>query len=175
MYGVHTGTCAVIIKRGSAAMSMFEGFTDRSLRTVVLAGEEARTLGHDYIGTEHILLGLIEEGGGLAARAMELLDVTGPAVREQVEGIVGRGQQVNQTGDIQFTARAKEVLQLSRREALALGHNYIGTEHLLLGLIRQDRGPAAQAIAALAGDPDRARQQVARLLDQRDQADPGAV
>jgi ATP-dependent Clp protease ATP-binding subunit ClpC len=177
MYRVYTGTWTVITRRTMAApRSVFENFTDKSLRTVVLAEKQARMLGHDYIGTEHLLLGLIEEGQGVAARALESLDITYAAARQQVEEIVGRGQQANDTGDVQFNPRAKEALQLSRRQALALGHNYIGTEHLLLGLIGEDPGPVIQVLAALAGDPDRIRQQVIRLLHgQQGHAGPGAA
>jgi len=115
---------------------MFERFTDRARRVVVLAQEEARMLNHNYIGTEHILLGLIHEGEGVAAKALESLGISLDAVREQVQEIIGQGQQAP-SGHIPFTPRAKKVLELSLREALQLGHNYIGTEHILLGLIRE--------------------------------------
>ena len=114
---------------------MFERFTDRARRVVVLAQEEARMLNHNYIGTEHILLGLIHEGEGVAAKALESLGISLEGVRSQVEEIIGQGQQAP-SGHIPFTPRAKKVLELSLREALQLGHNYIGTEHILLGLIR---------------------------------------
>ena len=114
---------------------MFERFTDRARRVVVLAQEEARMLNHNYIGTEHILLGLIHEGEGVAAKALESLGISLEAVRQQVEEMIGQGQQAP-SGHIPFTPRAKKVLELSLREALQLGHNYIGTEHILLGLIR---------------------------------------
>ena len=124
---------------------MFERFTDRARRVVVLAQEEARMLSHNYIGTEHILLGLIHEGEGVAAKALESLDISLEAVRAQVEEIIGQGQQAP-SGHIPFTPRAKKVLELSLREALQLGHNYIGTEHILLGLIREGEGVAAQVL-----------------------------
>jgi ATP-dependent Clp protease ATP-binding subunit ClpC len=124
---------------------LFERFTDRARRVVVLAQEEARMLNHNYIGTEHILLGLIHEGEGVAAKALESLGISLEAVREQVEEIIGQGQQAP-TGHIPFTPRAKKVLELSLREALQLGHNYIGTEHILLGLIREGEGVAAQVL-----------------------------
>ncbi len=142
---------------------MFERFTDRARRVVVLAQEEARHLDHNYIGTEHILLGLIHEREGVAARALTALDISLEAVRAQVEEIIGRGDQAP-TGHIPFTPRAKKVLELSLREALALGHNYIGTEHILLGLIREGEGVAAQVLVKLGGSLDRVRQQVIQLL-----------
>jgi ATP-dependent Clp protease ATP-binding subunit ClpC len=114
---------------------MFEKFTDKARRVVVLAQEEAKLLNHNYIGTEHILLGLIHEGEGVAAKALEALGISLDGVREQVQEIIGQGQTAP-TGHIPFTPRAKKVLELSLREALQLGHSYIGTEHLLLGLIR---------------------------------------
>ena len=129
---------------------MFERFTDRARRVVVLAQEEARMLNHNYIGTEHILLGLIHEGEGVAAKALESLGISLEAVREQVEEIIGQGQQAP-SGHIPFTPRAKKVLELSLREALQLGHNYIGTEHILLGLIRE--GEEAYAVLPAAPDP----------------------
>ena len=142
---------------------MFERFTDRARRAVELAQEEARRLNHNYIGTEHILLGLIREGEGVAARALESLGISLEAVRQQVEKIIGRGQQAP-SGHIPFTPRAKKVLELSLREAKALGHNYIGTEHILLGLIREGSGVAAQVLVKLGADLNRARQQVVELL-----------
>ena len=142
---------------------MFERFTDRARRVVVLAQEEARMLNHDYIGTEHILLGLIREGAGVAAKALESLGISLEAVRQQVEEIIGQGQQAP-SGHIPFTRRAKKVLELSLREALQLGHNYIGTEHILLGLIREGDGVAAQVLVKLGADLNRVRQQVIRLL-----------
>src|SRR5512133_3252449 len=142
---------------------MFERFTDRARRGVVLAQEEARTLNHNYIGTEHILLGLIHEGEGVAAKALESLGISLEAVRQQVEEIIGQGQAAP-TGHIPFTPRAKKVLELSLREALQLGHNYIGTEHILLGLIREGEGVAAQVLQKLGADLNRVRQQVIQLL-----------
>ena len=142
---------------------MFERFTDRARRVVVLAQEEARMLNHNYIGTEHILLGLIHEGEGVAAKALESLGISLEAVRQQVEEIIGQGQQAP-SGHIPFTPRAKKVLELSLREALQLGHNYIGTEHILLGLIREGEGVAAQVLVRLGADLNRVRQQVIQLL-----------
>ncbi len=130
---------------------MFERFTDRARRVVVLAQEEARMLNHNYIGTEHILLGLIHEGEGVAAKALESLGISLESVREQVQEIIGQGQQAP-SGHIPFTPRAKKVLELSLREALQLGHNYIGTEHILLGLIREGEGVAAQVLNKLGAD-----------------------
>src|SRR6201989_1635061 len=142
---------------------MFERFTDRARRVVVLAQEEARMLNHNYIGTEHILLGLIHEGEGVAAKSLESLGISLEGVRSQVEEIIGQGQQAP-SGHIPFTPRAKKVLELSLREALQLGHNYIGTEHILLGLIREGEGVAAQVLVKLGADLNRVRQQVLQLL-----------
>ena len=142
---------------------MFERFTDRARRVVVLAQEEARLLNHNYIGTEHILLGLIHEGEGVAAKALESLNISLEAVRSQVEEIIGQGGS-SPSGHIPFTPRAKKVLELSLREALQLGHNYIGTEHILLGLIREGEGVAAQVLVKLGADLSRVRQQVIQLL-----------
>ena len=142
---------------------MFERFTDRARRVVVLAQEEARMLNHNYIGTEHILLGLIKEGEGVAAKGLEALGISLDGVRTQVEEIIGQGQQAP-SGHIPFTPRAKKVLELSLREALQLGHNYIGTEHILLGLIREGDGVAAQVLVKLGADLNRVRQQVIQLL-----------
>ena len=142
---------------------MFERFTDRARRVVVLAQEEARMLNHNYIGTEHILLGLIHEGEGVAAKALESLGISLEGVRHQVEEIIGQGQSAP-SGHIPFTPRAKKVLELSLREALQLGHNYIGTEHILLGLIREGEGVAAQVLVKLGADLNRVRQQVIQLL-----------
>ena len=142
---------------------MFERFTDRARRVVVLAQEEARLLNHNYIGTEHILLGLIHEGEGVAAKALESLGISLEAVRAQVEEIIGHGGSAP-SGHIPFTPRAKKVLELSLREALQLGHNYIGTEHILLGLIREGEGVAAQVLVKLGADLSRVRQQVIQLL-----------
>jgi ATP-dependent Clp protease ATP-binding subunit ClpC len=142
---------------------MFERFTDRARRVVVLAQEEARMLNHNYIGTEHILLGLIHEGEGVAAKALESMSISLQAVRDQVQDIIGKGQTAP-AGHIPFTPRAKKVLELSLREALQLGHNYIGTEHILLGLIREGEGVAAQVLQKLGADLNRVRQQVIQLL-----------
>jgi len=142
---------------------VFERFTDRARRVVVLAQEEARLLNHSYIGTEHILLGLIHEGEGVAAKALESLNISLEAVRAQVEEIIGQGGS-SPSGHIPFTPRAKKVLELSLREALQLGHNYIGTEHILLGLIREGEGVAAQVLVKLGADLSRVRQQVIQLL-----------
>jgi ATP-dependent Clp protease ATP-binding subunit ClpC len=150
-------------ERSKGAPPMFERFTDRARRVVVLAQEEARMLNHNYIGTEHILLGLIHEGEGVAAKALESLGISLEGVRAQVEEIIGQGQQAP-SGHIPFTPRAKKVLELSLREALQLGHNYIGTEHILLGLIREGEGVAAQVLVKLGADLNRVRQQVIQLL-----------
>ena len=161
---VASGMAGMTVRR--AARSMFERFTERARRVVVLAQEEARLLNHNYIGTEHILLGLIREGEGVAAKALESLGISLEAVRQQVKEIIGRGQQAP-SGHIPFTPRAKKVLELSLREAEGLGHNYIGTEHILLGLIREGSGVAAQVLVKLGADLNRARQQVVQLLHGR--------
>src|ERR1700744_395134 len=153
---------------------MFERFTDRARRVVVLAQEEARMLNHNYIGTEHILLGLIHEGEGVAAKALESLGISLEAVRQQVEEIIGQGQQAP-SGHIPFTPRAKKVLELSLREALQLGHNYIGTEHILLGLIREGEGVAAQVLVKLGADLNRVRQQVIQLLNGYQSKEPAGT
>ncbi|MGW5016382.1 Clp protease N-terminal domain-containing protein, partial [Micromonospora chalcea] len=153
---------------------MFERFTDRARRVVVLAQEEARMLNHNYIGTEHILLGLIHEGEGVAAKALESLGISLEGVRQQVEEIIGQGQQAP-SGHIPFTPRAKKVLELSLREALQLGHNYIGTEHILLGLIREGEGVAAQVLVKLGADLNRVRQQVIQLLSGYQGKEPAAA
>jgi ATP-dependent Clp protease ATP-binding subunit ClpC len=153
---------------------VFERFTDRARRVVVLAQEEARMLNHNYIGTEHILLGLIHEGEGVAAKALESLGISLEAVRQQVEEIIGQGQQAP-SGHIPFTPRAKKVLELSLREALQLGHNYIGTEHILLGLIREGEGVAAQVLVKLGADLNRVRQQVIQLLSGYQGKEPAAA
>jgi ATP-dependent Clp protease ATP-binding subunit ClpA len=142
---------------------VFERFTDRSRRVVVLAQEEARMLNHNYIGTEHILLGLVHEGEGVAARALDVLGISLDAVRREVQDIIGQGQAAS-TGHIPFTPRAKKVLELALREALQLGHNYIGTEHILLGLIREGEGVAAQVLRKLGADLNGVRQTVIQLL-----------
>jgi ATP-dependent Clp protease ATP-binding subunit ClpC len=143
---------------------MFERFTDQARRAVVLAQEEARMLNHDYIGTEHILLGLIDEGDGVAAQALKRMDITEQAVHQQVEETVGRGQRPARAGHIPFTREAKSVLQLSLRAALQLGDNYIDTGHILLGLTREKQSPAAQLLVHLGADPVRVHRQVIELL-----------
>jgi ATP-dependent Clp protease ATP-binding subunit ClpA len=142
---------------------MFERFTDRARRVVVLAQDEARMLKHNYIGTEHILLGLLHEGKGVAAKALESLGISLDAVRQEVEEIIGQGQHTP-SGHIPFTPRAKKVMELSLRESLQLGHKYIGTEHILLGLIREGDGVAARVLVKLGADLNRVRQQVVILL-----------
>ena len=152
---------------------MFERFTERARRVVVLAQEEARRLNHNHIGTEHILLGLIHEGEGVAAASLESLGISLEAVRQQIEGIIGQGRAAP-TGAIPYTPRAKKVLELSLREALQLGHNHIGTEHLLLGLIREGRGAAAQVLVRLGADLARVREQVIQMLeDAQGEEEPG--
>jgi ATP-dependent Clp protease ATP-binding subunit ClpC len=153
---------------------MFERFTDRARRVVVAAQGEARALGHDYIGTEHLLLGLIHEGDGMAARALESLGIGAEGLRERVVGIVGTGQHAVTT-HIPFTPEAKQVLRLALSEALRFGHNYIGTEHVLLGLIQEKDGVAAQVLADAGADLRRVRAEVVRLLaEYQRRADPGA-
>jgi ATP-dependent Clp protease ATP-binding subunit ClpC len=152
---------------------MFQRFTDRARRVVVQAQDEARTLNHDYVGTEHLLLGLIHESvGGVAAKALESMGISLDAVRERVDEVAGRGVQAP-SGHIPFTPQAKEVLKLALGESIQLGHNYVGTEHLLLGLIREGDGVAAQVLTGLGADLDGAREQVIRLLDEyrREQGD----
>jgi ATP-dependent Clp protease ATP-binding subunit ClpC len=141
---------------------MFERFTNRARRVVVLAQEEARLLNHNYIGTEHLLLGILAIGEGTALRALDEMGITLDIVRQQVEQIIGVGQQ-RPSGHIPFTPRAKKVLELSLREALQLGHNYIGTEHLLLGTIREGHGVGAQILTQLGGDLSVVRMHVIRL------------
>jgi ATP-dependent Clp protease ATP-binding subunit ClpC len=142
---------------------LFERFTERARQVVVLAQEEARTLKHNYIGTEHILLGLLREEEGLAARVLESLDITVERVRAQVVRIVGSGEEVT-SGQIPFTPRAKKVLELALREALSLGHNYIGTEHILLGLVRENEGVAARILLDFDADSEKIRNEVIRML-----------
>jgi ATP-dependent Clp protease ATP-binding subunit ClpC len=159
---------------------MFERFTERARQVVVLAQEEARTLKHNYIGTEHILLGLLREEEGLAARVLESLDITVERVRAQVVRIVGSGEEVT-SGQIPFTPRAKKVLELALREALSLGHNYIGTEHILLGLVRENEGVAARILLDFDADSEKIRNEVIRMLSgpgsrgQRSGASAGAA
>ena len=143
---------------------MFERFTDRARRVVVLAQDEARALNHNYIGTEHLLLGLIHEGEGVAAKALESMDISLDAVRSQVIEIIGEGQSAP-TGHIPFTPRGKKVFELSMREALQLGHNYIGTEHLLLGLITEGEGVAAKALEMTEVKGDAVRTCVIEIID----------
>src|SRR6187549_1064530 len=142
---------------------LFERFTERARQVVVLAQEEARTLKHNYIGTEHILLGLLREEEGLAARVLESLDITTERVRSQVVRIVGSGEEVT-SGQIPFTPRAKKVLELALREALSLGHNYIGTEHILLGLVRENEGVAARILLDFDADAEKIRNEIIRML-----------
>ena len=153
---------------------MFERFTDRARRVVVLAQEEARLLNHNYIGTEHILLGLIHEGEGVAARALESMGISLESVRSQVVEIIGQGAQAP-SGHIPFTPRAKKVLELSLREALQLGHNYIGTEHILLGLIREGEGVAAQVLQKLGAELHKVRQTVIQLLSGAQSDEPASA
>jgi Clp amino terminal domain, pathogenicity island component len=150
---------------------MFERFTDQARRVVVLAQEEARLLSHNYIGPEHLLLGLIGEGEGIASRALASLGITGEAARAQVETLTGRGQQPLPSR-LPFTPQAKQVLQLALREALRLGHSYLGTEHILLGLLRQEDGPARQVLAALGVEPNQIRGKVIQILHTA-QGEPG--
>ena len=142
---------------------MFERFTERARQVIVLAQEEARVLRHNYIGTEHLLLGLLREADGVAARVLGTLEVSLEEVRGEVQRIVGEGEHEAQ-GQIPFTPRAKKVLELALREALSLGHNYIGTEHILLGLVRESEGVAARILTELEVDADRVRQEVMRVL-----------
>ncbi len=149
---------------GKGGERMFERFTDQARRVVTLAQEEARMLDHDYVGTEHVLLGLIRVDDGMAARALASLGISPTAVRQQVEEITGQGKKRAPAGHIPFTPRAKKVLELSLREALHLGDNYIGTEHILLGLIREGEGIAARVLVKLGADLSRVRQEVIRLV-----------
>jgi ATP-dependent Clp protease ATP-binding subunit ClpA len=141
---------------------MFERFTERARRVVVFAQEEARDLNHNYIGTEHLLLGLMRDADSVAARALRELDIGQDAVREQVTEIIGRGKRPP-SGHIPFTPRAKKVLELSLRDALQLNHNYIGTEHILLGLVGEGEGVAAQVLVKLGGSLSRVRDKVIEL------------
>jgi ATP-dependent Clp protease ATP-binding subunit ClpC len=143
---------------------VFERFTERARQVVVLAQDEARALGHNYIGTEHILLGLLREEEGLAARVLESLDVTVEEVRAQVAQIIGPGDEPIVAGQIPFTPRAKKVLELSLREALSLKHNYIGTEHILLGLVRENEGVAARILLDFDADAEKIRKEIMRTL-----------
>jgi ATP-dependent Clp protease ATP-binding subunit ClpC len=143
---------------------MFERFTDRARRAVVQAQAEARALHHDYVGTEHLLLGLVHESvGGVGAKALETLGIAPDVVRQRVTEITGQGEH-SPSGHIPFTSQAKEALRLSLDEAVRLGHNYVGTEHLLLGIVRTGDGASARVLAELGADLDRVREQVTRLL-----------
>ena len=154
---------------------MFQRFTDRARRVVVLAQHEARTLDHGYIGTEHILLGLIDEGQGVAATALTSMGISLDEMRQAVQDTIGRGAEpLPESGHIPFTPRAKKVLELSLRESQQLGHTYIGTEHILLALIREE-GVGAQLLAGAGVDLDRARQQVIELLHGHREAGVAAV
>src|SRR2546427_3946782 len=161
----YSASCYCPLFRIGRETPVFERFSDRARRVVVLAQEEARMLNHNYIGTEHILLGLCHEGEGGAAKALEVMGGSLGAIRSQVEAIIGRGAAGEVTGHIPFTPRAKKVLELSLRESLQLGHNYIGTEHLLLGLIREGEGVGAQVLVKLGADLNRVRVQVIKLLE----------
>src|SRR5439155_15511325 len=152
-----------LTERKGESRDLFERFTERARQVVVLAQDEARALKHNYIGTEHILLGLLREEEGLAARVLESLDITVEEVRAQVARIVGQGDEVT-TGQIPFTPRAKKVLELALREALSLGHNYIGTEHILLGLVRENEGVAARILLDFDADSEKIRNEVIRML-----------
>jgi ATP-dependent Clp protease ATP-binding subunit ClpC len=143
---------------------VFERFTERAKQVVVLAQDEARALKHNYIGTEHILLGLLREEEGLAARVLESLDITVEEVRAQVARIIGPGDEPIVSGQIPFTPRAKKVLELSLREALSLKHNYIGTEHILLGLVRENEGVAARILLDFGADAEKIRNEIMRVL-----------
>ncbi|WP_042507986.1 ATP-dependent Clp protease ATP-binding subunit [Tropheryma whipplei] len=153
---------------------MFERFTDKARRVIVLAQEEARTLSHNYIGTEHVLLGLISEGDGIAAQALESLDITLERAREGVAELIGRGQNAT-SGHIPFTPRAKKVLELSLREALQLGHNYIGTEHILLGILHEGEGIAAQVLVNMGAELPAIQQRVMHLLEDGREQEPVSV
>ena len=153
---------------------MFERFTERARKVVVLAQEEARSFEHGHIGTEHILLGLLRVEEGLAARALTTLGITLDAVREKVAQLVGNGDEAPH-GQIPFTPRAKKVLELSLREALAVGHNYIGTEHILLGLVRENDGVAARILLELGADSQRVRDEVLGALGELGSAGPVAA
>lgn len=144
---------------------MFERFTDRARRVLVLAQDEARSLNHNYIGTDHILLGLLHEGEGVAAQALIALGVSLEDARSQIEMLIGRGE-AEPTGHIPFTPRAKKVQELALRESLQLGHSYIGTEHLLLGLVREGEGIGAQVLAKLGVELTRVREQVIQILSE---------
>lgn len=151
---------------------MFERFTDRARRIVVLAQEEARALNRDHVGTEHILIALIRETGGVAGQAMQSLGVTAEAARQQVQEITGPGRPALKRGHLPFTPHGKRTLQRSLREAMALGHGYIGTEHILLGLVREGEGTAMQVLGSLGVEPNAVRQEVIRLVSARQVRQP---
>jgi len=153
---------------------MFQRFTDRARRVVVFAQDEARGLNHNWISTEHLLLAVIREGHGVGAKALESMQISLDAARQQVEVIIGRGQEPVRYGHIPFTPRAKKLLEMSLREALQLGHHHIGTEHILLGLIREGEGLAAQVLVNMGSDLNRARQQVIQLLAGSEGEEPAA-
>lgn len=142
---------------------MFERFTERARKVVYLAQQEAARLGHNVVGTEHLLLGLVAEGDGVAAKAMENLDIHLDKIRQEVEKIIGSGE-MNPFGEIPFTPRAKRVLELAVDEGRQMGHNYVGTEHILLGLIREGEGVAAQVLKNLGADLDKVRREVLNLI-----------
>jgi ATP-dependent Clp protease ATP-binding subunit ClpC len=154
---------------------MFERFTERARRVIVVAQNEARGLNHHYLGTEHILLALMAEGTGVGPEALDAMRITADTVREKVEQITGRGQVPPKMGHLPFTPAAKKVLELSLREALQLGHTYIGTEHILLGLVREGEGVAAQVLVGLGADLNRTRQLVIEILTGRHQSEAGPV
>ena len=153
---------------------MFERFDQRARRVVVRAQEEARMLNHNYIGTEHILLGLIHEGDGVAAKALESLGISLAVVRQQVEEIIGRGEQAP-SGHMPFTKRAKLALELSLRESLQFNHGYIGAEHILLGLIREGDGVAAKVLVDVGADLNQMRQEMLQLLQEQEYQGGGQV
>ena len=155
---------------------MFERFTERARKVVVSAQEEARFFGHDYIGTEHLLLGLLHEDEGVAAHVLGSLNVTLDKACEQVESVVGRGEEGigDRVGQAPFTTRSKRALESASREALQLGHNYIGTEHILLGLVRESEGGAAHVLSNLGVDPDKVRREVVRMIGGRKETRPAA-
>jgi len=154
---------------------MFERFTERARRVLLLAQNEARSLDHDCIGTEHVLLALIQEGDGVGAKALEAMQISVDTIRGRVEEITGRGQVASRRGHIPFTPAAKKVLELSLREALQLGHTYIGTEHILLGLVREGEGVAGQVLLGLGADLDRTRMLVIQILTGRHQEEAAPV
>ena len=145
---------------------MFQRFTDRARRVVVFAQEEARNLSHDHTGAEHVLLGLVREGSGVAAKALESLGIGLETVRERTESAAGRGDQEPPPGRIPFTEQAKDLLKLSLRESADLGHDYVGTEHILLGVLRQGESTAARVLADLGASHERVRAEVVRLLEE---------